>query len=272
MIGSRCIVLVILLRLLALPAPAWAADPWVLVWADEFNGRSNSPPDFAKWKYDLGHDGWGNHELETYTNSTRNVFVDGRGHLAIRAIKTSTGAFTSGRLKTLGLFEVKYGKIEARIRIPYGQGIWPAFWMLGNDFGTKTPWPECGEIDVMENIGREPMLVHGTLHGPGYSGASGIGASALLPGNSRFADDFHIFGVEWSAVAIEFFLDGRSYARRTRASLPRGAAWVYDHPFFLLLNLAVGGDWPNNPDETTRFPQTMLVDWVRVWRLASEAH
>ena len=201
--------------------------------------------------------------MEEYTDSLENVFVDGNGHLAIRAIR-SNNKYTSGRLKTAGLFEVQYGKIEARIKVPFGQGIWPAFWMLGNDFQSKG-WPGCGEIDIMENIGREPFILHGTLHGPGYSGAHGITFQTSLPRSVRLASRFHIFGIEWSPDAVEFFLDRKSYSKATRRSLPPGAPWAFDHPFFLLLNLAVGGDWPGNPDQGTEFPQTLLVDWVRVW-------
>jgi beta-glucanase (GH16 family) len=254
-----------LLCVLCLAAPAASpATSWTLVWADEFNGPANSAPDPTKWKFDLGATGWGNHELEDYTNSLDNVFIDGLGHLAIRAIHLGKGRYTSGRLKTEGLFEVQEGKIEARIQIPSGQ-VWPAFWMLGNDI-SRVSWPGCGEIDIMEHISREPQIVHGTLHGPGYSGDRGISSRVALPGDALVIGRFHVFGVEWSGRSIEFLLDGTSYARVTRASLPPGAPWVYNHPFFLLLNLAVGGDWPKNPDETATFPQTMLVDWVRVWR------
>ena len=130
-------------------------------------------PDPAKWGYDTGGGGWGNHELEDYTRDPTNAFLDGEGHLVIRADRSESGRYTSARLKTLGLFEFQYGRVEARIRIPYGQGIWPAFWMLGKDIGAAG-WPKCGEIDVMENIGKEPALVHGTVHGPGYSGGKGI--------------------------------------------------------------------------------------------------
>jgi beta-glucanase (GH16 family) len=226
---------------------------WTQVWADEFNGPAGSGPDPAKWIFDLGATGWGNHELEDYTRD--NVFLDGHGHLVIRAIQIA-GKYTSGRIKTQGLFEVQYGKIEARIQLPRGQGIWPAFWMLG-----KGVWPQSGEIDVMENIGKEPNIVHGTVHGPGYSGAKGITSAHELSG-----DKFHVYGVEWSADSIDFLVDDKPYARVTHRSLPAGAVWVFDKPFFLLLNVAVGGDWPGRPDSTTRFPQSMLVDWVRVWK------
>ena len=232
--------------LLAAPACAQTKQTtWKLLWADEFDGPANSAPDSAKWVYDLGRgqDGWGNAELESYTNSTVNVFLDGNGHLVIRAIADGSGAYTSARLKTVTKFSFTYGKVEARIRIPYGQGIWPAFWMLGSSI-SSTGWPACGEIDIMENIGKEPSTVHGTVHGPGYSGGRGITGTYALP-SGKFSDDFHVFTAVWSPGRLEFLVDGKSYHTVTPASLPSGAAWVFSKPFFLLLNLAVGGRWPD---------------------------
>jgi beta-glucanase (GH16 family) len=250
------------------PAPAPA---WKLVWSDEFNGPNGSPVDASKWVSETGGGGWGNNELESYTSRPENA-TQQDGNLVIKVLhekhKGPDGIardYTSARLKTLGKFSQAYGRFEARIKIPRGQGIWPAFWMLGTDI-EKPGWPDCGEIDIMENIGKEPALVHGTIHGPGYSGADGIGSPYGLPGGERFADDFHIFAVEWESSAIRFYVDDHLYATRTPAELPKGAKWVYDHPFFLLLNVAVGGGWPGSPDETTVFPQTMLVDYVRVYQ------
>ncbi len=169
-------------------------------------------------------------------------------------------------MKTSGKFEQQYGRFEARIKISYGQGMWPAFWMLGNDIGT-VGWPTCGEIDIMENIGKEPAMVHGTIHGPGYSGGTGIGSPFSLA-KGRFADDYHLYAVEWEPNLVRFYVDNNLYATRTPADLPQGTKWVYDHPFFMILNLAVGGDWPGAPDNATVFPQTMLVDYVRVYKKA----
>ncbi len=168
-------------------------------------------------------------------------------------------------MKTQGKYEVEYGKIEARIKLPEGQGMWPAFWMLGTDID-RVDWPQCGEVDIMENIGREPSINHGTVHGPGYSDGNGISASFTLPAGERYAGDFHVFSIEWSQQEIQFFVDGHSYQTVTPASVPAGAAWVFHHPFFLLLNVAVGGSWPGSPDATTIFPQKMLVDYVRVYQ------
>lgn len=245
---------------------------WTLVWSDEFEGTSL---DQAKWDFDVGGHGWGNNEWQYYTRRAENAAVED-GKLVIRALReTYTGpegitrAFTSARLVTRGKFSRAYGRFEARIKLPYGQGIWPAFWMLGDDIAT-VGWPACGEIDIMENIGREPSTVHGTIHGPGYSGSRGIGAAYTLPGGRRFADDFHVFAVEWEPEVIRWYVDDVLYQTRTPKDLPSGARWVFDHPFHLLLNVAVGGNWPGYPDQTTEFPQTMLVEYVRVYARAEK--
>jgi beta-glucanase (GH16 family) len=254
------------------PANSAAANSaWTLVWSDEFNAPNGSAVDASKWVSETGGNGWGNQELEYYTNRPHNAHQQD-GNLVIKVMNEKftgpdgvTRDYTSARLKTLGKFSQTYGRFEARIKIPRGQGIWPAFWMLGNDID-KPGWPACGEIDVMENIGKEPALVHGTIHGPGYSGEAGIGSPYNLADKKPFADDFHVYAVEWGPNAIRFYVDKDLYATRTPADLPKGTKWVYDHPFFLLLNVAVGGGWPGNPDATSVFPQTMLVDYVRVYR------
>jgi len=250
--------------------PQATTPQWKLVWSDEFNGPDGSAVDSSKWVQETGGGGWGNNELEYYTRRPQNAFLE-KGNLVIKVVEEkysgSDGVsrnYTSARLKTQSKFSQTYGRFEARIKIPRGQGIWPAFWMLGADI-KRVQWPACGEIDVMENIGKEPAMVHGTIHGPGYNGANGIGSSFALPGGERFADDFHIYAVEWEPNTIRFYVDDHLYATRTPADLPKEAKWVYDHPFFILLNVAVGGDWPGNPDSTSVFPQTMLVDYVRVY-------
>lgn len=248
------------------PAPSH----WKLCWSDEFNGPDGSPPDPKKWSLEVGGDGFGNHELEYYTARPCNAFVEG-GNLVIQALREPyTGAdgvkrdYTSARLNTFEKFSHTYGRMEARIKIPKGQGMWPAFWMLGADIG-KTGWPQCGEIDIMENIGNEPSTVHGTVHGPGYSGGNGIGKPYQLPDNGKFADDFHVYAVEWKPDNIRFYVDDHLYHDVTPKNLPPDKKWAYNHPFSLLLNVAVGGDWPGPPDATTEFPQRMLVDYVRVY-------
>lgn len=244
---------------------------WTLAWGDEFDGAKGSAPDATKWTHDVGGNGWGNHELEYYTARTENAHLQD-GMLVIQALKqTYTGPdgvtrdYTSARLKTQGLFQQTYGRFEARIKLPYGQGLWPAYWMLGSNIDT-VGWPSCGEIDIFENIGREPATVHGTIHGPGYFGGKGISGSFTLPGGQRFADDFHLFAVEWEHEIIRFYVDDKIYKTLTPADLPSGSTWVFDHPFFVILNLAVGGAWPGNPDASTVFPQVMLVDYVRIYR------
>ena len=242
---------------------------------DEFNKAANTPVDSSKWTAEIGGGGWGNDELQYYTNSVENAYHDGNGNLVIKAVKLAPPLnlncwygnckYTSARLITKGKFDQKYGKIEARIKIPKGQGMWSAFWMLGNDIDT-VGWANCGEIDIMENIGREPTTVHGTIHGPGYSGANAIGAPFNTPENGAFGDEFHVYSTEWSKNKIAFYVDGKVYKTITPQNLPAGKQWVYEHPFFMILNLAIGGNWGGVPDETTVFPGEMVIDYVRVYR------
>ena len=247
------------------------ATGYTLVWSDEFNGADGSSPDSSKWTYDTGGKGWGNKELECYTNRTQNAKIQG-GNLVITAAKENftcsdgvASNYTSARLKTQGLFSQAYGRFEARIKIPQGQGMWPAFWMLGNDIGSAG-WPTCGEIDIMENIGREPGTVHGSLHGPSTTGpTSDATAPFSLPAGQNFADDFHLYAVEWDPRTTRFYVDSNLYATFNSSQWPAGGTWKFDHPFFIILNVAVGGSWPGSPDNTTVFPQQMLVDYVRVY-------
>ncbi|MFN2598105.1 MAG: family 16 glycosylhydrolase [Pyrinomonadaceae bacterium] len=269
----------VLVLLLCHTTPA-RGRAWKLVWSDEFDGAKGSGVDRAKWGAEVGGWGWGNRELEYYTDNKRNAHLDGRGHLVIEAFKEPLPPefkcwygqcrYTSARLTTKRKFAQAYGRFEARIKIPAGQGVWPAFWMLGADIDA-VGWPACGEIDIMENIGREPALARGTIHGPGYSGAHGIGAPYALPDGRRFADDFLTFAVEWETGEIRWYVDGKLYETRTTNDLPTGARWVYDHPFFIILNLAIGGEWPRDPDATTSLPQTMTVDHVRAYERRSDS-
>ena len=246
---------------------------WTLAWSDEFDGPRGSPVNATKWVADTGGQGWGNREREYYTSGAGNAALDGAGHLVITA-RAEPGSphrcwygacrYTSARLKTVGRFEPTYGRFEARIRVPRGQGLWPAFWLLGANCDS-VGWPRCGEIDVMESVGHEPNIVFGTLHGPGYSGGGGITMNDTLY-TGTFADAFHDFAVEWAPGEIRWLVDEKEYHRLTPAQLPKGAAWVFDHPFFLILNVAVGGGRPGDPDATTTFPQQMVVDHVRVYR------
>jgi beta-glucanase (GH16 family) len=263
----RFLLVCVVAAVTALLSGAFAAE-WSLVWSDEFAQSDGSAPDPAKWVYDLGANKWGNNELQTYTDRRENSRIEG-GKLIIEARKESlTGAdgvrsdYTSARLKTQGKAGWTFGRMEARIKLPRGRGIWPAFWMLGTNIAT-VDWPTCGEIDIMENIGHEPLTIHGTIHGPGYSGPNGIGGAIT----NRFpvADDFHLFAVEWEPGRIQWFFESNLYFTVTATNLPAGTRWVFDHNQFLILNVAVGGGWPGNPDKTTSFPQRMEVDYVRVY-------
>lgn len=239
---------------------------WELVWSDEFNGAAGTLPDAAKWGYDIGtgQDGWGNQELQYYTNRPENVSNDGNGNLVITARREAFGgrAFTSARINTKGRFSQTYGRIEARIQNPYGPGIWPAFWMLGDNFDT-VGWPQCGEIDIMEMRGQDPTIIHGTVHGPGYSAGNSISGSRALVGG-RYDADFHIYAVEWFEDRIDFFVDGYLY-HRVRPRYANGE-WVFNGDMFLILNVAVGGAYVGFPNDLTPFPQRMLIDYVRVYR------
>lgn len=235
-----------------------------LIWSDEFEGPAGQLPDPTKWQFDVGTD-WGNLQLEWDTDRPENVSLDGQGHLAITAREEEHEGqpYTSSRIKTKDLFEHTYGRFEARIKLPIGQGIWPAFWMLGNNID-EGGWPQCGEIDIMEYRGHEPAILHGTIHGPGHWGFDAITNSYQLA-SGGLNQDFHVFAVDWSGDQLVWTIDGQEYHRVLRRDFPEGATWVYDHPFFMILNIAVGGRWPGNPDETTTLPQTMLVDYVRVY-------
>ncbi len=243
------------------PAPTG----WQLVWSDEYDQPDGSAPDPGKWGYDTGGGGWGNNELEYYRTRTNNARIED-GKLVIEARKEDFGNrhYTSARLLTAGRFSQTYGRFEARIKIPRGQGIWPAFWLLGTNISSVN-WPACGEIDIMENIGKEPDTVHGTVHGPGYSGANGIGGPVGLTNGAAVSDDFHVFAVVCEPERVSWFMDDRQYFSVTPSDLPAGGRWVFNEPKFIILNLAVGGNWPGNPDSTSTFPQRMLVDYVRVY-------
>lgn len=238
---------------------------WKLVWQDEFEGPAGQSPSASRWRYDVGTD-WGNAQLEYDTARPENVALDGAGNLAIVARRENylEQEYTSARINTRALFEQARGRFEARIKLPVGQGLWPAFWLLGGDIGT-TGWPTCGEIDILEYRGQEPNVILGSVHGPGYSGGNSITRRYTLPG-AGFDADFHVFAIEWNESRIAWFVDGELYSVISPSNMPAGGRWVFDHPFFIILNVAVGGNFVGPPDDTTVFPQTMLVDWVRVYK------
>ncbi|UKM65545.1 glycoside hydrolase family 16 protein [Flavobacteriaceae bacterium GSB9] len=235
-----------------------------MVLAEEFNYKGAPNP--AIWNYDIGQgeNGWGNNELQYYTDRAENVLVEG-GVLKIVVHKEDYegASYTSGRILTKGLFEQQFGRIEARIKLPWGQGLWPAFWLLGSNID-EVGWPFCGEIDIMENRGQEPTLINGTIHGPGYSGANAVTKAYELE-NDRFDTGFHIFGIEWGSNYINYYVDDVLYNQITPDDLD-GESWVFNNqPFFIILNVAVGGNYVGAVGENTVFPQTMEVDYLRVY-------
>ncbi len=238
-------------------------EPWTLVWEDAFDGPAGTAPDASRWTYDVGGDGWGNDQLEFNTDRTNNVDLDGNGFLRITAREEAfqDNAYTSGRIKTQGLFATTYGRIEARIRLPDGQGIWPAFWMLGSDI-SEVSWPACGEIDILELRGQQPNRVLGTVHGPGYAGGNSIGGEIVL--DEPVTNEFHTYAIEWDPDHITWFFDDQLVHTVNPGDVP--GTWVFDHDFFLILNVAVGGNFLGDPDDTTVFPAVMGVDYVRVYQ------
>jgi beta-glucanase (GH16 family) len=237
---------------------------WSLAWSEEFDGDPGAPADPRIWQMETGAGGWGNEELQYYTDGSENVFLDGAGHLAIvvrqpdpklRDGRYSGCAYTSARLISKDRVALRYGLVKARIQVPDGRGIWPAFWMLGQDIDSAG-WPQCGEIDVMEVLGQDPAVVHG----PGYSGAAGVTASHRA--GVSLAAGFHVYCVAWEPSRIRWYLDDQLYATVVPGDL-RGRPWVFDHDCYLLINVAVGGTFPGNPDSTVTFPRTMLIDYIR---------
>lgn len=265
----------LILLLITFVLPSYAQ--WTPSWSDEFDGPAGSFPNPTNWTYDVGGGGWGNAELEVYcaagsntapcNTSTPNVFMDGNGNLVIRAIKNQNGTWTSTRMKTQGLQRFQYGRIEARMKLTVGNGLWPAFWMLGTNISTVS-WPTCGEQDIMEWVDfYTPNSTSSTDHGPGYSGGSGIGGRFFFLDGGRIDDaSFHTYGVVWSPYKMQFYRDDwtQPFLTVTPLSIPLGSQWVYNHPFFILLNQAVGGNWFPGPDVTTPNPADMVVDYVRV--------
>ncbi len=240
---------------------AFDGNDWTLSWREEFNAGYI---DESTWNYKIGNNnGWGNNELQYYQRD--NAWVE-NNHLVIEAREEQVNGFdyTSARLTTQDKYEKQYGRVDVRARLPEGQGIWPAIWMLGADIGS-VGWPDCGEMDIMELIGSDPSTVHGTVHGPGYSGGNGIGSGYSIGGS--FSDSYHVFQLTWYPDAVKCFVDGNHYFTVTLYDVEAsGYEWVFDDgPFFFLLNVAVGGNWPGAPDASTQFPQRMEVDYLRVY-------
>jgi len=258
------------------------AQAWNIQWSDEFNGSAGASPNSGNWTYDTGGGGWGNGELEYYCSpysstspcdpNNSNIYQDGNGNLVIRAINNN-GTWTSGRMNTSGRQAFQYGRIEARMKLQVGDGFWPAFWMLGNNIGS-VGWPTSGEQDIMEWVqSYGASTTSSTIHGPGYSGGSGIGSQFTFPNGGRIDDgNYHIYGVIWTQNQMKFYRDNptQPFFTVTPANIPSGDQWVYNQPFFLLLNFAIGGGgFPGYTDGSTPNPGTMLVDYVRVYQSSS---
>ena len=241
---------------------------WRLLWSDEFNSSTRTVIDPQKWRYDVGGHGWGNQQLEFNTDRDVNALQSGDGYLELIARKErfQGNEYTSARINTKALFDVQYGRVEARIQLPKGRGVWPAFWMLGSNFPNAV-WPTCGEIDIMEYRGQRLRESTGAIHGPGYSGGESIGG--LHQSSSDLSEAFHLYSVEWSAREIKWYVDDSLFLSIDPSMIPKSAEWPFDQPFFLILNVAIGGHYVGSPDESTIFPQTMLVDYVRVYQAAS---
>jgi beta-glucanase (GH16 family) len=257
--------------------PTAPTTTWVQVWSDEFDGAAGARIDSTKWSYETGDGckegicGWGNSEKETYTDASENVALNGQGQLMIVARRAPAGLtcsygpcrYTSGRITTRGKMLAAPGRVEARIKLPAGQGLWPAFWMLGRT-SPAVRWPDCGELDIMENKGSQPSTTSSAVHGPGYSGQTPF-AHANNLASGALSDDFHTFAVEWSSLAVQFFVDGNVHYKITREAIERYGKSILDQPFFVMLNLAVGGHFDGDPLSDAIFPATMLVDYVRVY-------
>jgi len=270
----------ILASLVALrPLPA---QRWHLVWSDEFDGPAGARVDSTKWRYALGDGcainlcGWGNAEREYYGDEPSNVSLNGKGQLVITARRAPLGlqcyygpcGYVSGKITTQKRVDFQPGRVEARIKLPAGQGLWPAFWMLGANIDS-VGWPASGELDIMENRGSKPGITSSAVHGPGYSGATPFAHEHTLGGRA-FADDFHVFAVEWDSTAIRFFVDSVAHYTLKRAEAETRGKWVFDQPAFININLAVGGIFDGDPRSDTEFPAAMVVDYVRVYRASAD--
>jgi beta-glucanase (GH16 family) len=240
----------------------WQPGSWTVVWHDEFDGPAGSAPDPTKWTPELGGGGWGNRELESYTDRPSNAALDGDGHLVItaRAEPSDGEAYTSARLTTKGHFARAYGRFEARMRLAKGRGLWPAFWILGDDIDA-VGWPSCGEMDIVEEKGGAPGSVSSSLHGPQRHAGIDVADTQFMDVVGGADVDFHVYAVEWDPDNIVFLFDDKPYFQLNPARRP---VWVFDHPFFITVNLAVGGLFPGSPDATTMLPQSITIDYVRV--------
>jgi beta-glucanase (GH16 family) len=233
-----------------------------LVFEERFDQPAGSPPNPHHWVAEIGGGGWGCGQKQVYTASTANAAVDDQQRLAITARCDNTGEITSARLTTKDRVTTRFGRVAARIRVPGNAGTWPAFWMLGTDIDA-VGWPACGEIDVMEVVGSDPRRVHGTIHLPGAAGVrDGLGYAHDT--GVDLAANFHIYAIDWQPDQITWSFDGQPYHRVTPADTPE-RGWPFHHPFYLLVNLAVGGDWPGLAGHSPALPAKLVIDWIRIW-------
>lgn len=254
-------------------------DSWVQVWSDEFDGAAGAAIDTTKWRYDTadgcasGNCGWGNSEKEYYSRAADNIGLNGHGQLIVTARVAPAGLpcyygpcrYTSAKITTRDRMQASPpGRVAARIKLPTGQGLWPAFWMLGHGVPARG-WPDCGELDIMENRGSEPTITSSAMHGPGYSGNTPFAHRQTLA-QGTISDAFHVFAVVWDSARVHFFVDDSLHFTITRPEVEHYGSWVFDQPFFLILNLAVGGHFDGDPQSDAIFPATITVDWVRVYR------
>ncbi len=245
----------------------WDKEGWTLVWNDEFDGPALN---LEKWSYEIGGHGWGNNELQYYSDDDSTAFIQD-GKLVIRAdlVPQGTGSsdnlryFSSARLRTSGKGDWRYGRIEVKAKLALGQGIWPAIWMLPTDW-MYGGWPESGEIDIMEHVGYDPGRVHGSIHTGSYNHKINTqrGGSKLL---DKISSKFYVYAIEWYEDRIDFLIDDSKYFSFQNDGKNDFNTWPFNQRFHLLINIAVGGDWPGSPDETTQFPTEMEVEYVRVY-------
>lgn len=242
-----------------------------LVWSDEFNGPAGTRPDPRSWNFETGGVGASNHELQCYTTSAANSAENGQGEMVITALNErghvcdngKTYNYTSARLTTKEKITTQYGRLAIRAQVPTAPGTWPAFWALGSNI-TKVGWPAAGEIDAMEVIGSAPSVIHGTVHGANRNGAA-YSVQQTYDVKENLNNAFHIFAVDWTPTQIQFSLDGHVYGVTTKSAVSKAGNWAFDQPFYLLINLAIGGDWPGSPTAKTTWPQRYIIDWVRVY-------
>ena len=290
-LATSCVLACALLGSVPLAQSEAAAKPapklLKLLWSDEFSGTKGTVPNSKTWAYDIGNSyGWGNSELEYYTQKPANISLDGKGKLLVTATRISDSSgfqvgnvagtekilnscpecqFTSAKIKTANKVGFQYGRIEIRMKNPAGVGTWPAFWMLGNDLLAGNPWPECGEIDIMEARGYMGEAAFGTIHGPNFANGNSGGFGSTFNNGAQLSDAFHTYAIEWKKNQIDFYVDDTMYLSATPKDIAPGR-WVFNQEFFLILNLAMGGEFAGELDPALNQSQ-MSIDYIRVYSI-----